>query len=299
MTLLGFVGVLLTCAALIAASTTVALRMRRKRGVHEALDLPDTDVDRLGLRGAVDLVGAAMGETCDAVAEKLRLERRLVEAGMPLGGITARDFVAYGVIWSSGGALVGFGSAWLVGVRWPAVVAAVVFASVLATTIWWLSVGDRVSARREQIRREFPFLLDTIVMVRSVGATLVEALVVYERASSGAILAGEIRYVLNSKDLANRPAEALRSLLARITAEEVRATLDSMAKAEELGGSMNAQLLENAAVARARRIEQIEKSTESLKAKIAIPTAFILVAVLLIVIGPAFVELGSSGLFSR
>lgn len=299
MTLLGLTGVVLICLALVAAGIRIALRMRAARQAHEKLALPGTDIDRSGLRGAVEVVKSIFGDGCGAVARQLDLDRRLAEAGRPLGGITGEDFIAFGVVWAIGGAVCGMLAAGIVGMTAPVIAAAGMVLSALAVWIWWLYVGDPTVGRREQIRRDFPFLLDTIVMIQTVGATLFQALEIYVRASPTTTLAREVRFVLNAKDLANRPAHALRAALERITAEEVRSALDAIAKAEELGTPMNAQLRENADVARARRIEQIEKSTESLKARIAVPTAFILVAVLLIVIGPAFVELAASGLFSR
>lgn len=298
MTVLGLSGLALVCLAFLMLGSRIALRMRTARTTYERLALPGTDIDRLGLRGAVEFVKGG-GATCASLAQRLELDRRLAEAGRPLGGITGEDFVAFGVLWTVGGALCGVLLARVSGLTAPVILASSLVLALVGLWIWWLHIGDPITDRREQIRREFPFLLDTIVMIQTVGATLFQALEIYVRASPTTTLAREVRFVLNAQNLANRPAHALRAALDRITAEEVRSALDAIAKAEELGTPMNAQLRENADVARARRVEQIEKSTESLKARIAVPTGLILVAVLLIVIGPAFVELAASGLFSR
>lgn len=251
-------------------------------------------MDDYGLRGLTALaeryVGPMFATTIFALDQKLRV------AGRPWGGISGSEYLGLGIVAICVGFLVGFvANVFLIGAKWALlfgwVVAGVVF------LVWWLAISDLVKRRRENTWREFPFFLDTLTMTMQAGATLPQALKIYVRSNEGATLARDLADALNRAEAGADILVATEETLERVTIDEIAVTMKAILEAERMGADRLRLLRDNATDIRSKRWEQAERASEVLKTKITLPTMFIMIAVVILILAPAVVEIGSSGLF--
>ena len=251
-------------------------------------------IDRYHARGLVALiephVSAQLARTCASIDRMLRV------AAPEWGGINGTEYLSFGLIAICTGFLVGFVPAGLLiglraGVAFGLVVAAV------AGGLWWLAISDVIKHRREDTWRQFPFFLDTLVMTMQAGATLPQALKIYVRSNPEAALARDLADALNRAEAGVDILSAIEETLERVTVEEIVVTMRAILHAERMGADRLRLLRENAADIRAKRWEQADRASEVLKTKITLPTMLIMLAVVILILSPAVVEIGKSGLF--
>ncbi|MDQ8168315.1 MAG: type II secretion system F family protein [Gemmatimonadota bacterium] len=154
---------------------------------------------------------------------------------------------------------------------------------------------DRLIARRqERIRRGIPDALDLLVVCVEAGVSLDAAILRVSRDLSG--LHRELCYELGQvvrRIGAGIPRDrALQQLPVRTGVEELRTLVASMIQSERLGSSISRVLRINAETLRSRRRQGAEKKAAEAALKMMLPIAlFQLPALLIIVVGPAVVEL--------
>jgi tight adherence protein C len=225
-----------------------------------------------------------------------RLEDQLYAAGSPWGGTSGSEYLALGVIGIAGSVIVGL----FLGLLLGGVGFGIFFALLLALPIgavWYLSIGSIIKRRREMTWREFPFFLDTLVMTMEGGATLAQAIEIYVRSNPQSLFAADLSNAVNRSQAGTDMIEALEETLDRINVNEIKQTMQNILTAEIEGADRLHLMRENADDMRARRWEESEKLTEILKTKIVLPTMMIFMSVMLLILAPAFVEVGNSGLF--
>ncbi|WP_181708496.1 type II secretion system F family protein [Chthonobacter rhizosphaerae] len=254
---------------------------------------PPNIVDSLGLRTPVEFVMASTGTALDDLAAKV--DQKLVYAGRPFGGVTGREYVALLLVTSAIGApilgvLFGLASGNLL----FGVIGGLFF-GLMPAIYFWVYADDRMQNRKERLSQEFPYFLDLVVMTQQAQATLPESLRLYAEAAPGTVMAEEIDQTLKDIALGTGVIEALQRLERRVVAEEVVRVIRAVIQGEIEGSNRLELLREHARDLRFRRWERAERASEVLKAKIVMPAMMIVVAILLLVLAPALVEM--TGMF--
>lgn len=154
---------------------------------------------------------------------------------------------------------------------------------------WWLS--RREGARRRELVRDLPDLLDLLGICVESGMALDPAL----RMSAGrlgGVLGSEVDAVLRDLAMGTPRARAYRRLTARVGAPELDRMVAALLHAEELGAPLSRALEGQAAALRAARRQDARERAARAAPKIQLVVAMVMVpAVLLLVIGVLLMEL--------
>jgi tight adherence protein C len=172
--------------------------------------------------------------------------------------------------------------------------------SVLIGFVAPTAILDRLAeSRRDRIRRGVPDALDLLVVCVEAGVSLDASILRVSRDMAGIHpeLAFELGQVVR-KVSAGMPRErALQQLPTRTGVEELRTLVASLIQCERLGSSIARVLRINAETLRLRRKQAIEKKAAEAALKMMAPLAlFLLPALMIVVVGPAIIELLSKGL---
>lgn len=153
--------------------------------------------------------------------------------------------------------------------------------------------GDAEKRSRE-IYRRIPYALDLGVLVLQAGGTLREAL---EIVSGGAdALAQEFRASLKEMDSGATESAALRNMSDRIGLESLDSIIMAIVRGQKTGAPMAETLSTQAELFRERRLQELEKMAVEAPTKMTFPNMLVMVSVLLIIIGPVIIKIGTSGL---
>ncbi len=151
-----------------------------------------------------------------------------------------------------------------------------------------------VAARQTRIRRAVPDALDLLVVCVEAGVSLDAALLRVSRdmASLHPDLALEMSQVVRRTSAGIPRDKALQGLWTRTGVEELRTLVASMIQCEKLGTSIARVLRINAESLRIRRRQHAEKRAAEAALKMIFPLAvFLLPALMVILVGPAFFEI--------
>jgi tight adherence protein C len=154
-----------------------------------------------------------------------------------------------------------------------------------------------VKRRRSDTSREFPFFLDTLVMLRQAGANLDQALQIYARGNSNTTLSRDVVDALNRVQAGSALKQAIEEMLDRIVVNEIKVTVRGIIEAEDKGAEQIHFMQESADDLRGRRWEAAERAAQVLQAKMVMPMMLIMMSILIFVLTPAFTEVARSGLF--
>lgn len=227
----------------------------------------------------------------------IKLEQRLVYAGHPLGLRNSADFIGLaeliGIVTFIGMLLV---MLLLLGLSlWSIAIAAILAGLALWLTYAWLD--GRISERRVRIARQYPYFLDLAVMTMESGASFLETLEIYIRDNPKGPLTDEFRSVLSSVQLGRTWGEALRELRGRLASDEVRQSVNALIQGQRMGTPLGLVLRQQADGIRFRRTQQAERMAEELKVKINGPVVLMMLAVFILILGPAVINVINSGIF--
>ena len=282
----GFLAVVLLSVGLAQQGAAVAAASGRRR-VGNAL----TDSPIGGLVRAVANVNTrpSLDTWCR------RLEKQHVEAGQPGGAMTGEEFLA--------GAELAGGSLFVIVFAMMSVTGGItlfgtVFAAVLGGGAVWLVhawLSSEVDDRRRAISRQLPFFIDLGVMCMESGATLQETIAIYERDNPEDALAHEYRTVLAEVSLGKTLGEALEGIADRVELDIVRNFVNAVVQAQKLGTPISQILADQAGVMRFKRSQDAERAAEELKIRMQGPVILMMIAVFLLILGPAFLETMGSG----
>jgi tight adherence protein C len=151
-------------------------------------------------------------------------------------------------------------------------------------------------ARVAQIQRRLPYAMDLAVLVLRAGGTLPEALALAAD-RRGDPLAEEISLALTQIRAGTSQAKALTELASRIRLEDLSTLVIALNRGEETGAPMAQTLETQAEIFRFRRMQRAERLAVEAPVKMMFPNMIIMLAVLLVVLGPVFVKLITEGLF--
>lgn len=225
------------------------------------------------------------------------IERQLVEAGQPGGAISGWDFLAAALLLGAGSFVLLLA---LMSVAWGSLgLVPIVFGAVtsgLSVFILFAWLDGAVESRRRSIARQLPFFLDLAVMCMEAGASFPETVEIYEQDNSDDDLAAEFRITMSETRMGKTLGEALHSLIERINVETLHNVMNALIQAERMGTPLGQTLREQAEMMRFKRSQEAERIGEELKVAMQGPTMLMMVAVFLLILGPAFLETLNSGI---
>ena len=158
----------------------------------------------------------------------------------------------------------------------------------------WPMAWLRRSVRRRQtaILRALPFVLDLLTLSVEAGLDFMAALRRCTERRTVDPLTEELLRVVRETQVGTSRREALRAMARRIDLPDVRAVVNSLVQADELGVSLGAILRIQADQVRNRRFERAEKLANEAPVKLLGPLMlFIFPSVFLILLGPVVLQM--------
>ena len=171
---------------------------------------------------------------------------------------------------------------------------------IITVIVAWVSfewLNNQVSYRRKEISRLFPYFLDLSVMTIESGASFLETVDIYIRDNPNNALSEELTMFSSEVNMGTTFEEALLNFEHRINAEEVQNTLRAIQQGQKMGTPMANVLRDQADTVRFKRTQNAERAAEEMKVKLQGPAMLLMVSVLLLILGPALVEVLNSGVF--
>ena len=224
-----------------------------------------------------------------------RLEQKLLYAGRPGGRITGGQFIAALQLFALGTALLMIVLMSLtVGFTLGTLVFAVIVAG-MAYGIGYLWLDNAVAERRTMIGRQFPYFLDLGVMTIEAGSSFTETVDIYVRDNAGDALAEELRITTSEIRMGKTLREGLQALHDRITSEDVQNAIRALIQGQRMGTPLGQVIRDQADAMRFRRSQLAERAAEELKVKMQGPAMLLMLSVLLLILGPAFLNMMNSG----
>ncbi len=154
----------------------------------------------------------------------------------------------------------------------------------------WLRSCVRI--RQAKILRSLPFVLDLLTLSVEAGLDFMMAL---QRCTERPVidpLTEELIRVIRETQLGTPRRDALRAMANRIGLSDVRAIVNALVQADELGVSVGAILRIQSDQVRTRRFERAERLANEAPVKLLGPLLFfIFPAVFLILLGPVFYQM--------
>jgi tight adherence protein C len=158
----------------------------------------------------------------------------------------------------------------------------------LILTVWFLRRRLTVQARRRlhQIKRRLPFLLDLLTLLMEAGSTFINALRQAVDEFHGHPVAQEFGRVLADMNMGKTRAEAFQAMRDRLSDDEITSILGSIVQGESLGTPLANIFRTQADVLRIKRTQRAELLAGEAGVKMLLPAVLIMVATVLVIIGP-------------
>ena len=152
-------------------------------------------------------------------------------------------------------------------------------------------IDSIVKRRRDDVLRNWPFLLDLMSIALSSGIGLQSALERVATALPRGPLSEEITRILNEIRLGSARAAALRAFADRAKLQLVSTSIELIIQSEELGTELSSMLAEQARDFRQTAMLRVEKKALEAPVKMMLPMAvFIFPSILGILIGPVLIS---------
>jgi len=149
----------------------------------------------------------------------------------------------------------------------------------------WLAKA--VKTRHRSIRRSLPFVLDLLTLSVEAGMDFMSALQRNVERATIDPLTEELIRLIREIQLGHTRREALRAMAKRVNLQEVRAVVNALVQADELGVSIGSILRIQSEQIRQQRFEHAEKLANEAPVKMLAPLLlFIFPGVFLILLGP-------------
>lgn len=218
---------------------------------------------------------------------RLRIRNGLNAAGNP-SGYTVDEYLAICVAAS---VLLGL----LTGAASVLVAGGVAFTAMLLlgalgffVPVWTLEAeaGKRVS----RIAKRLPYSLDLVSLMMGAGSTFTEAIDAIIRDDPDDDLNQELRVVQSEIEFGATRAAALANMAERLNIDAVFSIVGAINQSEMLGSPLSEILTDQAQTIRQHRTVTAEKAAAAASLKILIPSMLILIAVVLVVLGPVIIR---------
>jgi len=148
--------------------------------------------------------------------------------------------------------------------------------------------------RSRAVYRRIPYAMDLAVLVLQAGGTLREALEIVAVGEDP--LAVELRSALKEMDSGATQSAALKNMSDRVGLEALDSIVMAIVRGQETGAPMAQTLTTQAELFRERRLQELEKLAVEAPTKMTFPNMLVMLAVLLIIIGPVIVKVSTSGM---
>jgi len=218
-----------------------------------------------------------------------RIDQKLMLAGSPKGWTAERVLAIKGMT-----ILMGLFSGYLVGDFVGGVVPRVVGMSVFAL-IGYLIPGATLSqagmARQEKIRRSLADTVDLLTISVEAGLSFDAALLHVRRTMKGP-LSEEIGRMLHEVQLGVSRSDALRHLVERVDAPDLKGFVLAMVQAETFGVSVAGVLRAQSHEMRVKRRQHAEERAMKIPVKLLFPMiGCVMPALFLVILGPAAIKI--------
>jgi tight adherence protein C len=247
-----------------------------------ARDLLPAALPRSAGRRALGRLGPLLGRLAflRGISPPRDLGTRLTAAGQP-GGLRPREWMALKVV--AGIVVSGPSLAILAGTSTRIVVliaATGPLAGFVAPDLW---LGRAIRGRCEAAVRELPDLLDLLRVSVEAGMAPVRAMGAVAAQFDG-LLAAEWRRLAAAVALGEPQADALASMTARVTAQEVRSFAETLLRSSRHGLPLGAALATQAARAREGRRRRIRERAARAGPKMQLVVALVMVPSMLLIV---------------
>ncbi|MDQ1751648.1 MAG: tight adherence protein [Pseudonocardiales bacterium] len=216
-----------------------------------------------------------------------KIQHRLDVAGNPAGW-TPERILAFKTIGMAGLALLGlvFGLGNVLHL-----VAFVAAGGALGFFIPDLLLYNTGSKRQIAIRKSLPDALDMLTVCVEAGLGFDAAVAQVARKTEGP-MASEFARVLQEMQFGMSRVQALRAMVTRATAPELRTFVSALVQAAELGIPIAAVLREQAREMRLKRRQQAEEQAQKVPVKILVPLIlFLMPALFIVILGPGAINI--------
>ncbi len=231
----------------------------------------------------------------DALASSI--DRKLVLAGNPGKGLSGFEYISIVELIATVVFIIFFGAMFLLEQLSLTTILLVIIITVIVSWVSFEWLNNQVSFRRKEISRLFPYFLDLSVMTMEAGTSFLETIDIYIRDNPSNALSEELTMLSSEISMGNTFDEGLINFEHRISAEEVQNTLRAIRQGQKMGTPMANVLRDQADTVRFKRSQNAERAAEEMKIKLQGPAMLLMVSVLLLILGPALVEVLNSGVF--
>ncbi len=215
---------------------------------------------------------------------------KLLQAGKPGGDISGADYIAA----SQAGAIVIFIVLTVIIQLLGGGILISLFISLFVALLgFWMvleHLKNLVSERRRQISREFPNFMDLAIMTMEAGSSFLETVDLYAKDNKKTALAEEFNVLKSELNMGATIHEALNNLAARSPSDFVKRTVNNIVQAQELGTPLGNVLRDLSDAMRFHRTQLAERTSEELKVKIMGPIVMMMIAIFILILGPAVIE---------
>jgi tight adherence protein C len=157
-----------------------------------------------------------------------------------------------------------------------------------------LWIAQKISQRRDEIRRSVPSMLDLTVVCVEAGLSLNAAIqkITEETKTTYRALAEELHLVNQEILIGKSRADAFRNLARRTGVDELRSLAVTLIQADKLGTSIANSLRILADSLRVRRRQQAEEAAHKTAVKLVFPLVLLIFPELLVIlVGPALINI--------
>lgn len=151
-------------------------------------------------------------------------------------------------------------------------------------------LGQKAIERRIQINRQLPFALDLLILAMEAGSSFLESIATLVSSNPLSPLAQEFHLVLQAIQHGKTRRAALQEMAERVQSDDLSPVVHGINTGEELGTPIGSVLRVQAEGIRLKRSQRAEKLAAEASSKILFPTLLIMVAVLLMLMGPVIIK---------
>lgn len=167
-----------------------------------------------------------------------------------------------------------------------------------AYVVTYSSLKSRADRRRILTDREMPFVLDIISLSMGAGSTFLQSVETITRVSDKGCMEEELDLMLHEMRAGSTLKDALKNMTKRSESEELALMVTAVTQAEELGTPLVDIFRDQASTNRFRRTKAAEKAAAKIPNRLAVPTVFLMLAVLLLLFGPIIVKAMRGGMMA-
>jgi len=219
------------------------------------------------------------------------IDRRLRQAGRP-GALHAVEYVG---IWLGIGAVFGVMVEFLcmLAFGFPVVLlGACAFVVIYFSGLNWVEAYARERIGRIEYR--LPYVMDLMMISVEAGSTFTGAIELVVADGTDEPLDRELGWMLAEINMGQTRRQAMKRMIERIGSEALADSWNTLLQGEELGVPLARSIKTQARSLRGRRVRRAEKLANEAGTKIMAPSVLIMLAVLLLLLGPVLFRVFST-----